>query len=783
MLRVLVARPAAAIRCNAHVHRPSQNMLSRCLWMGGSHKIITPPSPHANHAARLQRHKLCPIQLGGRNQHRNYIFLPSTLSDASKLMKNLFDTNRQTKKRLMVKVRSRWQDTLLSVQERIQLIKTIQRKQRKMARQRANAATSSLMMRSGRYSRFVENVHGNVGRLSSVALSKGKKNLLSHYNAKRRVYARRKIAMQLARKVNGSVSFMDRWKLNSPGEDRWGWLSSGLSNATTGTYTAINTGSTTWKGVTLMEPAQQSWFDEEGYPLTSRDPETGRFVNPWLSESTNGEHGLKKFLKWKLGGPWCRFLDAIGISSDSETRDKAEAELRRKTPGDVASLKYEINSTAALADSSQSSMRNSSGYELPTPSSHLANGEEIHHTSAEGIDLTWIGHSSTFVTFPGNFTILTDPHFSNYAGPVRRNAPPAFGVADLPELVDCVLISHDHMDHLDYWSILELIDSNKVKYWIVPLGIKAWLMDQAGISPEDIVELEWWEGVRLSKPPIGAVLNGNRSEMRFPEMEGLVRAFDNVTGQRENGREEKSYGIPDKNELVVTCAPAQHWCSRSPFDRNRRLWCSFAVHATPAYSQSSPQTHAFYFAGDTGLPPEFPLHQQIGDRLGPFDISAIPIGAYEPEWFMRESHCNPVEAVKIHQAVQSCRSVAIHFNTFDLADEPTEEPPKLLMNEVVRVNEEIAKLAAEVVAVVNDVDVANGLKQLGGQSVLGETMKGGAACAVSSLSVVEQEMVSEANERLIEMISPLVDFAAIEQGHNISSVRPDSPGRIVYRTS
>ncbi|KAK1738968.1 MBL-fold metallo-hydrolase, partial [Skeletonema marinoi] len=105
---------------------------------------------------------------------------------------------------------------------------------------------------------------------------------------------------------------------------------------------------------------------------------------------------------------------------------------------------------------------------------------------------------------------------SNYAGPVRRNEPPSFGVDDLPNLVDCVLISHDHMDHLDYWSICELIDKSTVKFWVVPLGIKSWLMDKAGVPPEHIIELEWWEAVRLSKDSLSS----------SPEIEGLVRAFD-----------------------------------------------------------------------------------------------------------------------------------------------------------------------------------------------------------------------------------------------------------------
>jgi N-acyl-phosphatidylethanolamine-hydrolysing phospholipase D len=281
------------------------------------------------------------------------------------------------------------------------------------------------------------------------------------------------------------------------------------------------------------------------------------------------------------------------------------------------------------------------------------------------------------------------------------------------------------MDHLDYWSVCELIDKNKVKFWVVPLGIKSWLMGKAGVPPEDIIELEWWEGVRLSKS----------SNASLPEVEGLIRALDK-SGE---GRKDVLHtSMSEKNSLLVTCAPAQHWCSRTPFDRNRRLWCSYAVHATPASSQNigfSSQTHSFYFAGDTGLPPEFPLHHMIGDRLGPFDLAAIPIGAYEPNWFMRESHCNPSEAVKIHQAIRSKRSVAVHFDTFDLADEPRDEPPRLLLEEVDRVNKEILNMAVEVVTVADEVGIS------------------------ADLDAVVLPIV----------LPPLVDFAVIKHGQSISS--------------
>jgi N-acyl-phosphatidylethanolamine-hydrolysing phospholipase D len=653
-------------------------------------------------------------------------------------MRSIIDNNQQAQRqRLTVKLKTRWQDTILVFRERMKIMRQIQKEQRKLAKLRANAARISVI-KSDNYSIFVKNIRGRVGHLSSIAISNGKRNIISHYNAKKRVYLRQKTARQLARKVVVE-GWKERYTLR---ESRWGWLrGNAIDNTTT----------TTWWGVTLTEPSHASWFDNEGYPLTSRDPETGRYVNPWLSESSNGENGLKNFLRWKLGGAWSRFLEAVGLSSNPalcqddvcETNEKTHY-VKTLTRGKIAKSSDSMN----LHESSTAS--DGKLYQISTTGGQSAN---------EAIRLTWIGHSTTVVTFPGDFTILTDPHFSNYAGPVRRTAPPAFGVADLPEVVDCVLISHDHMDHLDYWSILELIESKKVSFWVVPLGIKSWLMDKAGISSENIVELEWWQGVRLSKPLGGKHSNRDTPERNLPEVVELVRAFDEVTGQHPKDGEEKARVLPDKNELVITCAPAQHWCSRSPFDRNQRLWCSFSVHATPALAetgQRAPRTHSFYFAGDSGLPTDFPLHHQIGDRLGPFDISAIPIGAYEPEWFMRESHCNPAEAVKIHQAIRSRRSVAVHFDTFDLADEPREEPPTLLLAEVERVNEDILNMAAEVVAVADIVGIA--AAQLGK-----EIMK-------DATSLAEQLVAGKRNEELIGILPPLVDFAVIKRGQSIESL-------------
>ena len=318
------------------------------------------------------------------------------------------------------------------------------------------------------------------------------------------------------------------------------------------------------------------------------------------------------------------------------------------------------------------------------------------------------------------------------------------------------------MSLVDYWSILELVDSNKVNFWVVPLGIKEWLINKAGVCSDYIVELEWWEAVRLSKKP---TTNGDSC---YPsEIVGVSRAFDKISGESLDSRKALQ---ADENELTITCCPAQHWCSRTPFDRNHRLWCSYALHSTPAFNnadnEAGQQTHSFYFAGDTGLPPEFPLHHQIGDRLGPFDLAAIPIGAYEPRWFMKESHCDPAEAVVIHQAIQSRKSVAIHFDTFNLADEPQSEPPRLLVEEVDRVNEEIRRLAAEVEAVADELSSVVGNDQSASVSADAKVVE------CSNLDLVQPESL-KGTKSLDEILPPLVDFAIIKQGHSIESSNID----------
>ncbi len=237
--------------------------------------------------------------------------------------------------------------------------------------------------------------------------------------------------------------------------------------------------------------------------------------------------------------------------------------------------------------------------------------------------LTWIGQSTLMFQTAGS-TLLTDPIFSQRASPVEwagpvRITPPGIPFERLPK-IDIVVISHDHYDHLDEETIMQIVSGkggDSVRFF-VPLGMKDWF---TGRGVHNVEELDWWES-------------------------------RTVTGG-----------------VTVTAVPIQHWSKRSLFSRNKTLWAGWVIRSSTAN---------FFFAGDTGYCPVF---KEIGDRLGPFDIAAIPIGAYAPRWFMAPQHVNPEEAVKIHLDIKSKKSVAIHWGTFILSDEPFDEPPKKLADE------------------------------------------------------------------------------------------------------
>ena len=231
--------------------------------------------------------------------------------------------------------------------------------------------------------------------------------------------------------------------------------------------------------------------------------------------------------------------------------------------------------------------------------------------------LTWIGHA-TFLVQLGGLNILTDPHFTARASPLQFAGPKRLvppGLA-LRDLpaLDVILISHNHYDHLDDGSVRWLAKHHPKAVFVVPLGLRRWLQRR---HVGNAVELDWW--------------------------------------QRHDG-----------HGFSVTGVPAQHFSGRWHNDRNRTLWCGFVLEAA---------NKKVFFAGDTGYSKDF---ADIGERLGAMDLALLPIGAYEPRWFMKSMHVNPEEAVRIHKDVSSRQSVAMHWGTFRLTEEPMDDPPKAL---------------------------------------------------------------------------------------------------------
>jgi len=177
--------------------------------------------------------------------------------------------------------------------------------------------------------------------------------------------------------------------------------------------------------------------------------------------------------------------------------------------------------------------------------------------------------------------------------------------------IDVVLVSHNHYDHLDRPTVKALLrQAGGQPLFVAPLGVDRWLRAEGALRVEG---LDWWDERRIG----GA-------------------------------------------ELHLT--PAHHWSSRTPFDRNDTLWGGFVVR-TPEFS--------FWYSGDTGYSPDF---HDIRKRFGGFDLAVIPVGSYEPRWFMREQHVNPREAVQVFLDSGAREAIGVHWGTFELTDEPLDEP-------------------------------------------------------------------------------------------------------------
>lgn len=242
--------------------------------------------------------------------------------------------------------------------------------------------------------------------------------------------------------------------------------------------------------------------------------------------------------------------------------------------------------------------------------------------------VTWIGHATTLIQIDG-YTILTDPIWSDrcspftWAGP-KRYTEPGIELDDLPN-IDLVLISHNHYDHMDLPTLLELQKRFSPRFY-VGLGNQSFLESEGLLN---VKEMDWWD-----------------EDIFFKEAKS--------------------------DPLKITFTPTQHFSSRSPFDQNRTLWGSFLMIG----SQSK-----VYFAGDTGY---FDGFRKISEKVGNLDLAILPVGAYEPKWFMEPVHVDPTQSVQAFIDLKANYMLPMHYNTFVLSDEPLDQP----LQETIRAFEE-----------------------------------------------------------------------------------------------
>ncbi len=239
------------------------------------------------------------------------------------------------------------------------------------------------------------------------------------------------------------------------------------------------------------------------------------------------------------------------------------------------------------------------------------------------IRLTFIGHSSFVIQTPSG-TFALDPQWSERASPFswvgpKRYRPPAVPLEGAPA-INWVLVSHDHYDHLDVPTIEHFQSKNRAQIF-AGLGVDKSIKKE---NPQiEIDSLDWWESRKLN------------------------------------------------DFITITFVPAQHFSGRWLNDRFATLWGSWIIEA---------HGKTIYFAGDTGYSPHF---RDISARFPSIDLALIPIGAYEPRWFMKDMHINPEEAVKAHLDLKAKLSVGMHFGTFQLTDEEVERPQNDLSESLV----------------------------------------------------------------------------------------------------
>lgn len=228
--------------------------------------------------------------------------------------------------------------------------------------------------------------------------------------------------------------------------------------------------------------------------------------------------------------------------------------------------------------------------------------------------VTPVNHASVLIQIAG-INILTDPIWSDrtspmsWAGP-RRHHNPGIRFENLPP-IDLVLISHNHWDHLDLPTLRRLRREHHPKI-LAGLGNSEFLSQHGIRGAEDI---DWWQSIELA------------------------------------------------NGIRVVSVPVQHWSTRTRMDLRKTLWSGYVI--------QTPRGNV-YFGGDTGLG-SGRVFAEAKERLGPFRLALLPIGAYLPRWFMKDSHLSPTDAIEAHRALGASTTVPMHYGCFDLGDDSQDQ--------------------------------------------------------------------------------------------------------------
>lgn len=244
--------------------------------------------------------------------------------------------------------------------------------------------------------------------------------------------------------------------------------------------------------------------------------------------------------------------------------------------------------------------------------------EAWRRKSSSGLRATWLGHSTVLIEI-GGLRVLTDPVWGPRASPSRFAGPKRFQPVPVPlramPPIDLAIVSHDHYDHLDYPTIREL--AKRDVPFVTSLGVGAHL-EAWGVGPGRIVELDWWE-------------------------------------------------THEHAGLAITAAPSQHFSGRGLHDRNATLWSSIVIRS---------ERHAVFFSGDTGLTTEY---RTIRERLGPFDLVMLEVGAFHPAW--GDIHLGPENALEALALLGGGAFLPVHWGTFSLAMHAWDQPAEVLFEQ------------------------------------------------------------------------------------------------------